>query len=514
MQASSFSSVTSRLEGRIGRIPVKGRYHRLPCKLTDDYVPSDRVLGVGESGQVMLAHGKEDCANGQKYAIKTYGLEGLDSLRLQLLLSEVETFLYVDHPHIARLYGIYESEDRLHFVMESMDGGQLFERFKKTGRYPDDEAADVCWQILLALNYIHRHGIVHRDVKLENFMYERRGSNQLKLIDFGFSKMFTSNMKMKKAVGTMLYVAPEVLEKSYTCQCDLWSLGVLAFVLLSDQFPFVGDNEQLHADILACNVEWRQEQWCTISETAVDFVRSLLVVDPQKRLTAQQALSHPWILQRRRPNPGAVDRGVAEALVAFGHTPKFRRCCMELLAWSLSSKDRAQVHDQFMSMDTEGKGTITLAQLKAAMAETLRLPDSEAELVFATLDNNHDDEVNYSEFLAAMVSTCIELSSSPAQSVFRKFDRENLGYITANGLRAVLGDTFEGDPTEALLGEADLDRDGRLFFPEFYSFLKGGSAAEPPRVLRAADLLVGVLRYSPFRCCASARPAQGHGEVQ
>uniref|UniRef100_A0A7S1S1C0 EF-hand domain-containing protein n=1 Tax=Alexandrium catenella TaxID=2925 RepID=A0A7S1S1C0_ALECA len=238
----------------------------------------------------------------------------------------------------------------------------------------------------------------------------------------------------------------------------------------------------------------------------------MLQVNPDRRLTAQAALEHPWILRRRRTSPGAVDRGVAEALVAFGQSPKFRRCCLELLAWSLSTTDRAKVHDQFLSMDTEGKGTITRAQLKAVMTAKLRIPEPEAEVVFASMDSNHNDEVNYSEFLAAMVSTCIELHNSPVLALFRKFDRDNSGYVTAHGLRAVLGEGFEA---EAMLDTADLDRDGRLSFPEFYSFLQGSPAAasaRPPLVLRAASVLFGVLRFSPFRCCVRPAPARGEGQ--
>uniref|UniRef100_A0A7S4RVJ3 Non-specific serine/threonine protein kinase n=1 Tax=Alexandrium monilatum TaxID=311494 RepID=A0A7S4RVJ3_9DINO len=511
--AASLSSVTARLEARRGRLPVVGRYHRLPSRLTDDYNVSSHVLGVGEGGDVLLATARDSLSR-QQYAVKSYALEGLEGLKLQMLMSEVEVFLFVDHPHIARLVGIYESEDYLSFVMESHDGGQLFERFRKTGRFPEDEAAGACWQILLAVNYIHQHGIVHRDLKLENFVYDKQDSNHLKLIDFGFSKMFNSSMKMKKALGTMLYIAPEVLAKSYTCQCDLWSLGVMAFVLLADHFPFVGD--AMHDNILEGKYDWRPQQWSTNSTEAADFVRSLLCVDPQKRLTAQAALEHPWIQRRQRERPQTtVDQGVAESLVAFGHMPKLRRCCMELLAWSLSSEARAGVHDQFLALDTDKRGTISLEALKAMMAATAQLPGDEAERIFAMMDENQDGEVSYSEFLAAAVCTRTELDDSLVYTVFRKFDRDHLGYLTADGLRALLGDTFMDDTAEALLGEAGFRRDGRLSFMEFHSFVTGGRGAnttKTPLVLRVASLLLGVLRFSPFLCCSRPRPERRRGE--
>jgi len=320
---NEFTTVTDRLVGRVGRISIVGRYHRLPCRLEDDYTLSSTVLGKGECGEVIMATRKGGDSQ-QRYAVKTYALAGIEPKRLSMLLSEVETFLYVDHPHIARLYGIYESTEQLHFVMESMEGGMLLDRFRVKGPFPEAEAIDTVWQILLALNYIHLHNIVHRDVKLDNFVYDHEGSCHLKLIDFGFSKIFSSNTRMRKTFGTLLYVAPEVLEKSYTCQCDLWSLGVTTFALLAGHFPFMGND--LRSRIKDGRYDWKPEQWRGISEDAVDFVKSLLQVDPQQRLTAQAALEHRWIAGRRRRSTSVDPSMTAEALRAFGRTPKFRRC--------------------------------------------------------------------------------------------------------------------------------------------------------------------------------------------
>merc|ERR1719265_396241 len=112
----------------------------------------------------------------------------------------------------------------MHLVMECMEGGELFDRVAELKRFGERNAADALWQMLLALNYIHSHDIVHRDLKLENFLYDKKGSTHLKLIDFGFSKIWESNIKMKMSCGPLSYVAQEVLRKAYTSQCDLWSL--------------------------------------------------------------------------------------------------------------------------------------------------------------------------------------------------------------------------------------------------------------------------------------------------
>merc|ERR1719203_1332496 len=127
-----------------------------------------------------------------------------------------------------------------------MEGGELFDRVTELKMFREEDACEATHQMLLAINYLHSHNVVHRDLKLENFLYEKKDSDFLKLIDFGFSKIWEKNTKMELSCGTLSYVAPEVLGKSYTSQCDLWSLGVVVFILLAGYMPFDGsDSHQI-----------------------------------------------------------------------------------------------------------------------------------------------------------------------------------------------------------------------------------------------------------------------------
>jgi len=265
----------------------------------------------------------------------------------------------------------------------------------------------------------------------------------------------------------------------------MWSLGVCGFILLSGSMPFSGNDAAQIGNITAGKYIMKPEKWGKltrggkvfheVSAEARGFIRSLLEVDPSKRLTAQQALEHPWIA-RSRENIGedVSMQPCCEALRRFSRTSKFRRCCLEMLAWSLSNDDRAKVRNCFLSLDSNQQGTISFPELRHVMVDKLGLVD-ECEIlkVFRALDYNHDQEIHYSDFLAAMVETQIDVDDQVLTDAFRRFDTDNSGYITVENLRDVLGCKVEGEKVEALIAEADQNKDGRLSFAEFAAYVRG-----------------------------------------
>eukprot|EP00440_Ansanella_granifera_P052025 gb/GFBE01056403.1/.p1 GENE.gb/GFBE01056403.1/~~gb/GFBE01056403.1/.p1 ORF type:complete len:554 (+),score=146.17 gb/GFBE01056403.1/:1-1662(+) len=470
-----FSDIGGKIEalsGKLGKIPVSGRYHKLPKRIEDDYEVCEKVLGSGYNGVVRMATQKGSST--QKFAVKAFKIGNVASEKRVQLQTEVGIFLCMDHPHITRLYDVYESEEYLYLVMECMEGGELFDRVTELKRFTERDAADAVSQMLLALNYIHSHGIVHRDLKLENFLYDYRTSNHLKLIDFGFSKMWDPNIKMCVSCGTLAYVAPEVLQKAYTSQCDLWSLGVIAFVLLSGYMPFSGAEAVQTKNISAGYYVMKPERWNSISKEGKEFIKGLLEVDPEKRLTAATALEHRWVANRHEiEHLPEVDDSVVDALRQFGQASKFRRCCLEMMAWSLSNEERSKVRQYFISMDETKQGTITLAELKKVLMDKFHISNEETLSIFNAMDTNHDEEIHYSDFLAAMVSTRIALHDDLLKSAFKRFDTDSSGYITPENLREVLGETFEGEHVEQLMAEADMLKDGRISYEEFVAYLRG-----------------------------------------
>lgn len=486
---SALDQVRHHASDRIGHLSVEGRYHRSPKKLEDDYIVEHHQLGSGYNGAVMLAKDKA----GKKYAVKAFKLTGVTQEKKQELATEAEIFLSMDHPHIVRLFDVYESEDALSLVMECMEGGELFDRVTERKIFSEKEAAGTTHQMLIAVNYLHSQGFVHRDLKLENFLYERKDANFLKLIDFGFSHIWEKDTKMELSCGTLSYVAPEVLAKSYTSQCDLWSLGVIVFILLVGYMPFSGSSERVTIEaIKRGRFAVRQDRWSRVSKQGFDFVKKLLVVNPDARMTAEKALQHPWIEVRNgvADRRSSLDAGMAESLVNFAQESQFRRACMQLMAWSLTAEERAEVREAFLEMDKDKTGTIKLSELKQVLEEKFEMPEDESMRVFKAMDATNDNEIHYSEFLAAMTAGRLRLHDDLLQDVFRRFDTDGTGKISPENLKEVLGDKTQ---LKEFMKEVDKDKDGFISYAEFIAYLRDGKADSETdeQVLRLIDHELG-----------------------
>jgi calcium-dependent protein kinase len=468
-------AVQQRAQERSGKMSISGRYHRLPQKIEDAYdIDKSSVLGSGYNGQVYMATslGAATSANKTKYAVKGFQLIGASKEKLEELESECEIFLSMDHPHVARLTDVFETETKLTLVMECIEGGEVFKRVQAKKRFSEPDAATAVWQMLLAVNYIHSHGIAHRDIKLENFLYESKDSDHLRLIDFGFSKIFKPNTLMHLSCGTLSYVAPEVLAHNYTQQCDLWSLGVVTFILLFGYMPFAGKENAQVQRIKSGNFTVKPDRWEKVSDTAKDFVQKLLVVNPSNRLTAQQAMDHAFLKKRKgQGTESAIDANIVDGLRQFGQAAAFRRAALHMMAWSLSNEERKQVRDAFIEMDTDHSGAISLVEFKRVLHDHFHVDESEAESAFHALDMNHTEEIHYSEFLAAMVATRIRVHEPLLQQAFRRFDVDKSGFIDKNDLKHLVGESFEGVDLASLIKVADTNNDGKVSYDEWIAYV-------------------------------------------
>lgn len=271
--------------------PEEVKPQRTPT-VEDKYDMKD-VLGTGAFSQVRLAESKED---GHMHAIKIIDKKALRG-KEDSLENEIRVLKRLDHKNVVKLLEAYESKTCVYLVMELVTGGELFDRIVEKGSYSEKDAADLIKQVLSAVAYMHEEGVVHRDLKPENLLYySPEVDSKIMISDFGLSKMEESGV-MATACGTPGYVAPEVLaQKPYGKAVDVWSIGVISYILLCGYPPFYDENDaNLFAQILKGEFEFDSPYWDDISEEAKDFIRSLMCVNVDNRLTCHTALEHCWI---------------------------------------------------------------------------------------------------------------------------------------------------------------------------------------------------------------------------
>jgi len=307
---------------------------------------------------------------------------------------------------------------------------------------------------------------VHRDLKPENFMFDREGGSHLRLIDFGFAK-YTHGKALKEALGTLSYAAPEVLKGNYGKECDLWSIGVMLFVMLAGTMPFFGASpSETKQAIGRGGFRMKPEVWSNVSADAVDLVRNLLVVSPRKRFTALQALHHPFITRNNKgPQLSHSHVQVVDAFRKFGKSSEFHRAAMLMCAHTLTNDERRNLRDVFLDLDTDDSGTINVEELRSLTVGEQHMSEAEFREIFHAMDFNNDGEIHYVDFLAAISCLSINFDDQHLQDAFNRFDRDQDGYISKKELKQVLGQS--GGMALKMIEEADRDGDGRISFQEF-----------------------------------------------
>lgn len=250
-------------------------------------------LGAGAFSEVVLAQEKDSERLVALKCIPKKALRGKEAV----VENEIAVLKKIEHKNIVALEDIYESPTHLYLAMELVTGGELFDRIIERGYYTEKDASQLIRQVLDAVQYLHNMGIVHRDLKPENLLYATPfEDSKIMISDFGLSKIEDGGM-MATACGTPGYVAPELLEqKPYGKAVDVWALGVISYILLCGYPPFYDENDsELFNQIIKAEYEFDSPYWDDISESAKDFIRHLLEREPEKRLTCEQALQHPWI---------------------------------------------------------------------------------------------------------------------------------------------------------------------------------------------------------------------------
>jgi len=449
--------------------------------ITDHYALG-KVLGQGQFGTTRIC---TEHATGKVYACKSISKRKLirktDKEDVQ---REVQILHHLGgHANITQLKGAYEDRHNVHLVMELCSGGELFDRIVSRGHYSEKDAAGMCRTIVKVIGHCHSLGVMHRDLKPENFLLAGPEDDApLKACDFGLSLFFRPNDKFKETCGSAFYIAPEVLKGSYSKEADIFSAGVILYILLSGVPPFYGETEQqIFDEILKGKIDLERDPWPRISDDAKDCVKQMLQPDPAKRATADQILQHRWMKEHGTASSAPLDNIILKRMQGFSSMNKLKRQALQMIALNMDPAELAGLKAIFQGIDKDGSGTITLEEMKQGLREQGSIvSQKELDALVSGLDADHNGTIDYQEFLAGTISLSTLNKRENLLSVFEQFDKDNSGYLTIDELEHALTGEEGGDVSDdikQIIKDFDKDGDGRIDFEEFATLMTTGNDA-------------------------------------
>ena len=448
-----------------------------------------KILGRGSFGIVYLVK--------QRYLSRYFAMKVIKKSPTKAkeeeenLMNEVDILRKLDHPNIVKITDFYSLKTEYNIITEYCQEGELFDEIKANSPFNEALAAWYLKQILSAVSYCHNMNIIHRDLKPENILIVKRqknGFHPIKIIDFGTAKVFQKEKAEHVLIGSAYYIAPEVLSRNYTELCDLWSCGVIMYILLTGRPPFNGSSEEEIMKKIKDGVyDLKKYPWGVISEEAKDLLKGLLQVNTKKRLTAKAALEHKWFkIEKTQSTVTAYNVKHRQLNKLIDNLMKYRsdnilRCAVIALLVH-NSIQLNQAHDAvklFNQIDKNGDGKISKDELfnglqpykKDISDEQLR---KQVDIIFNNIDSDHNGYLEYEEFVRAAIDKDHFLSVNFLQFAFNYFDKDHDGEIT---LEEVKNKFFLSDKNrnsvkaqeqlQKSFNEIDINGDGKLSFEEF-----------------------------------------------
>lgn len=472
-------------------------------------------LGAGTFGTVRLGEHK---VTKQKRAIKNIFKNRTSKREEDQLANEMRILQEISHPNILPLVEYFETDTRVFIVTDIYEGGELFDEIIARGDFTDRDASLVINQLLSCLAYLAKKNIVHRDFKPENILLEKtKNLESIKVIDFGHAVEFDKNgsKPLTKRVGTPYYMAPELLKGKYGHKVDIWSVGVISYILLCGSPPFGGEsNEEIFERVEAGKYQMEHNPWPEVSNSAKDFIKQILTVDPKERKEAKELLKHPFLMFRTKNNISKRNRN-SKKKNAFQRlsTSLSNQASQSIdnLKTVMSKRSTKKKENEAVKNLKSFKCKQRLAQVAHAYVVTQCMPKNVKEdlaKVFRTWDKNNDGVLEKDEFLAAinelspkvakvfdaehwfelmdqdcngyieyqeflMMATDMKLmSKTNLLSVFNFLDKDGSGFLEVEELKAALTDIDDVDKAvQQMLQEADTDKDGKISLEEFLSLL-------------------------------------------
>ncbi|CAK7346120.1 unnamed protein product [Dovyalis caffra] len=439
----------------------------------------DKELGRGQFGITYLCTEK---ATGRKYACKSISRrkivseEDIEDVRREILILQHLT----GEPNIVEFRGAYEDKQNLHLVMELCSGGELFDRILAKGTYSEKEAATIFRQIV---NVVHASLSPTREEAQRPEPQTFHGKHAAKLSTNQLMVLSNNNAAARKVykdiVGTPYYFAPELLRRSYGKEVDVWSAGIILYILLSGMPPFWAETEKGVFDaILEGNLDLHSDPWPNISSSAKDLIKKMIRTDPKRRITAAQALEHPWMKVDGEASDKPIDSAVLIRMKQFRAMNKLKKLALKVIAENLSEEEIKGSKQMFSNMDTDRSGTITYDELKSGLWRLgSKLTEVEIKQLMDAADVDKSGTLDYVEFMTATMHRHRLDKEENLYKAFQYFDTANRGFITREELRQAMAQYGMGDDAtiDEVIEDVDTDKDGNIHYEDFAAMMRKGT---------------------------------------
>lgn len=446
--------------------------------ITDRYQIEKKTLGTGSYGSVSVGVSKDTKL---ARAVKTMPKKNIKNE--QRFQEEIMLMKRLDHPNILKLFETFEDKKNIYLVLELCSGGELFDRIVDKGLFDEKSAAIIVQQTLAALFYLHKNQIMHRDLKPENFLFASKEDDApLKIIDFGLGARFEPGQRMTTKAGTPYYVAPQVLKGDYNELCDVWSTGVITYILLSGMPPFYGDKDQeILARVKRGKFDFPDDEGIVFSDHARDCISAMLTFDEKKRPAAKELLQHPWVKGLGVDHTQHKVSGKAVGnLKAFAVKQRFHKVALTAVASQLDDAQVKNLKETFLALDKDKDGSLTFQEIiDGCKSQQVALPEGFTEDAFRLIDTDKSGSIDYTEFLAATMDRKLQTAEDTCWAAFRVFDRDGDGKITVQELGEVLNSsadekvwTVNREKIREMISEFDANGDDSIDFDEFMAMMK------------------------------------------
>ncbi|OMJ81658.1 hypothetical protein SteCoe_17816 [Stentor coeruleus] len=458
-----------RVKNIIAPIFHKFFIHSLHGIIEDSYSVHE-ILGQGSFSTVRRAVHSE---TNLERAVKIVTKNSITDTQKLDISEEIEILKRLDHANIIKIIEVIEDTTKLNIITEYCKGGELFDRIMNCKTFSENAAANYMFQILSGLIHIHENGVVHRDLKPENILFVENNSDYLKIIDFGIAKRLEGDRIALKCKGTAYYIAPEVISGEFNHKCDVWSCGIILYIMLCGHPPFNGRTEsEIFAKISRGVFNFSGKEWAGISKSAKNLVQKMLIKDVNKRLSAKEAWEDPWIQSRAKCDleDTEINTTTMQALANFRTNYKLQQATLSYIACNLTTNSEIEeMKNAFIILDSNGDGHLNEREIRLGYANITLSNSVDINKILCRCDIDLNGMVDYSEFITATIDWGKCLTHEMLENAFKAYDIDRSGTISIDEVREFLGGEYSEMEKEwgKILNDIGKNDDGEIDLQEF-----------------------------------------------